>query len=123
MIFNDVNTTNNTDNDMGKIPVVNDGNSTNNTNDIRQISSGKNINDKNDIGHDILKDLPNVHDVYKKNVEHKTDLGEKTFFEVMHPIAKEIANGSKVKGTLSIPIKLAQWGAYKFWNWMWSGGN
>ena len=121
---NDGNSTNNTNNDKGQIPAVNDGNSTNNTKDIRQITSGKNIIDKNNIGHDILKDLPNVHDVYKKNVEHKTDLGEKTFyFGVTHPIATEYANGSKWKAIIIAPIKVAQWGACKFWNWMWSGGN
>ena len=42
------NSTNNTNNDVGQIPVVNDGNSTNNTtNDMGQISGGKNIIDKN----------------------------------------------------------------------------
>ena len=118
------NSTNNTNNDKGQIPAVNDGNSTNNTKDIRQITSGKNIIDKNNIGHDILKDLPNVHDVYKKNVEHKTDMGEKTFYSgVTHPIATEYANGSKWKAIIIAPIKVAQWGACKFWNWMWSGGN
>ena len=186
---NDVNTTNNTDNDMGQIPAVNDGNSTNNTNSdmghiildgnkliesyknwnkngkstiddyllnkhfkralkhyvaehggnkpkeyekqllnyIKEnhdkISSGKNIIDKNDIGHDILKGLPEVHRVFEKNVEHKTDIGEKTFDEAMLPINSDWVIGNKVKAIINTPIKIAQWLGCTFWNWMWSGGN